>query len=85
MAEESALSWVDELAPMPLTPRNLLRDLQAADRVYSSAGVPMMRRAAFLMMRLGQRIAYSSGWMLSSLEDAAGRSRTKREKGSKNG
>jgi len=59
------LSWADELAPMAPTPENLLEDLAAADRLYQKAGVHGVRRVAFLLLRVGQRLAYWGGWMMA--------------------
>ncbi len=62
------MSWTDELAPMPLTPLNVVKDLVEAERHYRAEGVPSRRRAAFLLMRLGQRGAYWLGWTVSAME-----------------
>jgi hypothetical protein len=56
------MSWLDELAPPPLTPGALLADLRGAWRMYSDAQLPLMDRVVFLHLRAGQRIAYGLGW-----------------------
>jgi class 3 adenylate cyclase len=56
------MSWLDELAPPPLTPGALVADLRDAWRMYADAQLPLVDRLVFLQLRAGQRIAYGIGW-----------------------
>ncbi len=68
MAEGVALSWIDELAPMPPTPLSLARDIKGAWETYDQFDVPRRRRVLYCGLRLVQRVSYWSGWIAGGLQ-----------------
>ena len=62
MGRDVALSWIDELSPMPPTPRALAGDLLECWGEYRAEGLPRRTRLVFCGLRASQRIAYWLGW-----------------------
>ena len=56
------MSWANELVPLRITLRSIWEDLRASWKLYKLANVPISDRAAFLALRVLQRVAYNAGW-----------------------
>ena len=57
------MSWIDELSPMLPTPTNIAGDVTRCWADYREEGLPRRHRVVFCTLRVGQRLAYWTGWV----------------------
>ncbi len=56
------MSWANELVPAKVSILGLWQELRADNKAYLVARLCVRERAAFLFLRLMQRLFYTAGW-----------------------